>query len=316
MNLAVVIPTIYNKKQFLFSKLVKNLISSYEELIPKEKKKLTITFFIYFNELKTNEFLLEERLNKKFLDKKSNLSIKVFSSKINFGFTGAINQVLSVTQKMEFDGYLVINDDTWIKEDFLYLLLKIKEKSLASFLIKKKQNIESFGLNYHHSGLAFPNLDCSKDPKYFCGTAFYVSQKLVKKMFNKFGFFFNPLFFAYAEDLDLSILLRRLGENISFKNDLLVNHVGSRTAKRGSFKQLFFGFRNLNYVLILHWPVEILLKNLFLVILGQCYMILLSLKKGYFLLYPKIIFQILKNIKFILWMRKKYAKECRYPFSF
>lgn len=316
MNLAVVIPTIYDKNQAYLAKNIKSFVKAYNNFDSKDK--LKITFFIYFNQCKTNlinELVLEKELNKKFFKKNKNLLIKVFITELNQGFTGAVNNILDVISKDGFSGFLIINDDACVEKNF-FNFLKITNNKVITFLIKHQNKIESYGLNYFKSSLAFPNKDLNKVSADICGTCFYVPKKIVKEQLKKFGFFLNPLFFAYAEDLELSIRLKRLNKKVVLYKETTVYHKGSLTAKRGSFYQLFWGFRNLIYIIILHWPVKLVLKNIFLIILGQFYILLLSFKKLYFLLYPKIIWHILKNISLLLFLRKKYDQECFNIFDF
>lgn len=55
---------------------------------------------------------------------------------------------------------------------------------------------------------------------------------------------FEPRFFCYFEDVDLSFRLRLLGERIVLAPDAIVRHVGSAATGRGSDFSLYHGARN------------------------------------------------------------------------
>ena len=185
--------------------------------------------------------------------------------------------------------------------------LKISRAVVSCGVRDKDGFDQSRGMNYFRSGLTSPLVENKKTP-YFVGTVFFVSKKTVLWSFDKFGFLLMEFFFAYAEDLELSVRLKKANRKVFILKDNLITHLGSLTAKRGSAKQLFWGYRNLIFIILIHWSLfEIILFSP-LLLLGQIYSIALLFKKRHFLVYPKIIWSVVKHRRVVLGYRRSFHK--------
>lgn len=235
------------------------------------------------------------------------------------GFTGAINQALQVAhRKFRQDWFLVFNDDAQAKPSFwqqLALLNKHTSGVVSCTIETPHHAIDSNGLATTQWGVTLPiHQRTTQKPSLFVGTSFFVHATTVKQLFNQFGFFFFPLFFAYAEDFELSVRLHRMRIPIIIDPHVRVCHAGSATAGRGSFFQLFHGLRNDAWVHVLHQQVS--LAMLWYVLRYGLYLCLLSLYKGYWLLPLKVVGSTVKNLKTLWYWRHSYDQSLAHHHTF
>jgi GT2 family glycosyltransferase len=254
---------------------------------------------------------------KKLFSKQESVPVSFLLTQINKGFTGAVNDAIAFAQgKWNPGWYLVLNDDAALLPNFydkVLPLLTTKYHIVSSKIQRNNGDIESNGLKRYKSGLSFPITDegISASQQIACGTCLLLSKELVEqRMKEMFGFVLNPMYFAYNEDVELSLWAnRRFTNPIAIVDSPLVVHKGSQTAKRGSSHQLFLGFRNTIWTMLQYESRNTVINNFFNILLGQMYMILLSLYKGYFLLYPKIIKQTIKNYHSLQFLRASLHHE-------
>jgi len=285
MKISVVIPVLYSPNNLVYEDAIKSILSAWKK---SGQKKNYLEIIVIFNQYSGKDLSLP---------KKTKNNIFYLKNRINRGFTGAVNDgVFFSIYSRSADWCLVTNDDVIFDENFFSKMiphLKMNKAVVSCGIRDKDGFIQSRGMKYFRSGLTKPLVGDEKTP-YFVGTIFFVSKKTVLWSFNKFGFLLMEFFFAYAEDLELSIRLKKANRKIFILKDDLITHLGSLTAKRGSAKQLFWGYRNLIFIILIHWSLfEIILFSPFL-LLGQLYSIALLFKKGHFLVYPGIIWSIIK----------------------
>ncbi len=252
----------------------------------------------------------KERFVHKFFSK---LPASGLVSGTNRGFSQAVNDgILYAQAKFDPDWYFILNDDAELHSNFFERLHDVLRRqdidAVTCKVLTPRGEVESVGLRYLPTGLAFPRKTdiSSKDKPIFSGTCVLLSRKRVEKELDRHGYVFNPLYFAYAEDLELSLRILHDGGNIFISNEALVTHEGSQTAKRGSYFQLYHGYRNLVLTVLLMWPRSAVLRHLPMLITGQIYIFGMSVYKGYWLLYPKLWWWIIKNWKSIMWQRNQY----------
>ena len=299
MKISIVIPVLYSPNNLVYEDAIKSILTSWKKF---DQKKNDLEIIVVFNQYSGEDFSLP---------KKTKNNIFYLKNRINRGFTGAVNDgvFFSIYSRLA-DWCLITNDDVIFDENFFSKMvpqLKINRAVVSCGVMDKDGFIQSKGMNYFRSGLTSPLVENKKTP-YFVGTVFFVSKKTVLWSFNKFGFLLIEFFFAYAEDLELSIRLKKTNKKIFILKDSLITHLGSLTAKRGSAKQLFWGYRNLIFIILIHWSLfEIILFSP-LLLLGQLYSIALLFKKGHFLVYPKIIWSIIKHRRVLLGYRRNFHK--------
>lgn len=305
-RVAIIIPTLYQPQpQNLLECLV-----SLEKAVKPAKNVLEPHFILVENHVPLSQ---DERSIERMMLNKTKIKPTVQANHINKGFTGAVNDGITYAQlRWAPDWYLVINDDAVVTPSFfraLFPLLQSGTNNLVSCkVIKPDGKVESVGLDCYPTGLAFPRTkdvgETTAIP--YCGTCFFLSKPTVEAQLNKYGYVLNPLYFAYAEDLELSLRILKDGGRIAISNTPLVVHQGSQTAKRGSWFQLYYGLRNWIFTIILLWPIRRILTHFPLLLLGQFYALLLTLRKGYIFLYPRIIWAVGRRMKILLYLRSRY----------
>lgn len=239
----------------------------------------------------------------------------MISSVENRGFAQSVNDGILHTRASKPDWYLILNDDAYLDEAYFLLIehaLRSKKiDAISEKIFSTSGKVESVGLRYFSTGLAFPRREniYPDELSLFSGTCVMLSRTRVEKELLRNGYVFNPLFFAYAEDLELSLRIHRDGGGISINNEASVTHEGSQTAKRGSYFQLYHGYRNLVLVVLLLWNRNTILRRLPLLLIGQLYIIAMSIYKGYWLLYPKLWWWIVRHRSIIVWQRRMYGTK-------
>ena len=301
----VIIPTIYSSD---FTRLERAIHTV--ETAMKEAHDVGLKIIAVYNSAPED---IQEDILKRKLERLCDLSIAVLINHINKGFAPAVNDgILYARATVKPDWYLVLNDDAYIDKDFFVRLMpQIRSDTydaVSCGINTLTGERESVGLLYSSAGIAFPRRReiSEKETRLFSGTCVLLSGTLVENELKRHGYVFNPHFFAYAEDLELSLRILHDGGKIYISNNALVVHEGSQTAKRGSFFQLYHGYRNLVLVVLLMWPWSTIFWRLPLLMIGQAYMFAMTVYKGYWLLYPKLWWWVGKRRNSILWQRRSY----------
>ncbi len=299
-TIGVVIPTLYRD-----SKVVYRCLRSLKKSLAEVNSEIILNVVIYNNEHPKESI---PGLN----TRKKKSPIHLYSH-VNKGFVGAVNDsIQGYYTNYPCDWYLIINNDTVVRQDFFKRFLPYlrSKTSVISCQVSDGNHCESSGLRYRRNGLAFPakaRLSMNSETSLTTGTCFFISHREVKKQLSQFGYVLHPLYFAYAEDLELSLRVRQTGGTITILNSELITHSGSHTAKRGSKMQLYYGYRNLLLTIWLHWPTELVFMNIHYLLQGQLYVLGMLIYKQYWLLYPKIIWYLIKNRKTLNYCRTQYA---------
>ncbi len=312
ISIAVIIPTVY-KDNFT------DVIAAIESLMKTAlQKQVRVSFLIFIDKAAPTANFTQI---KKTIVKATGCNLQLAWSHTQVGFTGAINQsIFLTTAQNKFDWVLVFNDDAVAKPNFWDVSTRLidQNQGIVSCGVEGWDGvIESFGLRQSDWGLTLPvkiKSTIKNSSKLFSGTCFFISGKTAKKLCDEFGFFFFPLFFAYAEDFELSIRLNRLGIPVSVDQVIRVKHKGSQTSGRGSSFQLFYGLRNDFFVHALHHSFSI--SFFWYVLRFLVYITLLSWYKGYVLLPLKILGSMYKNRSVIHFWRKQYDQKLPHSYSF
>src|SRR5688572_23595054 len=151
--------------------------------------------------------------------------------KIGFGVMNNIAIDFSL-KKYSCDYLLLMNDDAWLKKDFfkqIKNLIKNQNSDLICPLIYKldKKNIDSWGIEYFRSGYATPSRSLNIKNTLVTGTCMIIKKEWILKLKKKSGFVFNPLFYFYHEDVELSIRLLSLNASIVKTDKAIVYHKGN-----------------------------------------------------------------------------------------
>ncbi len=195
----------------------------------------------------------------------------VFNDK-NLGFAEAVNQGI---KKAQYPYLVVMNNDLKLKKDWLLEIsksIKTWEKKgkvgayFGQVLDWEGKKIESTGLVYFPSGKALnrDNGKIFKKDRYDQEEVIWGASASVvvysKKALDKVGLF-DPLFFAYLEDVGLSLRLNSFGFKTVFVPSALSYHQGGATTKM--FKGLRYRLvaRNWWFIILKHYSSSYLLKN-------------------------------------------------------
>lgn len=188
--------------------------------------------------------------------KKNIINYQLLSLKKNYGFAGAVNRGVEAAK---FDWVLVCNNDLKINEKWLSLTTKLLTSQLLNYSTTKLaaisgtvlnydgSKLESQGLKFYYSGKC-DNISNGKpfSPSFLQGRGsgggfkiWGASAALTlynKNILNKVGGF-DEDFFAYEEDVDLSLRLHNLGYTTLYVPQALSYHLGGATSSRmGNFR--------------------------------------------------------------------------------
>ena len=248
----------------------------------------------------------------KSLNKKINNPVYCTWSVKNIGFTGGINKAIDFARhNFNFNWFTVLNDDLILNENFFNILFtgfQTKDIDVLSGKIKNIDgSLESFGLEYYKSGMALGNKKNNK-PDYFCATCFCLSRRMIEREISQTGYVFNPLYFIYGEDLELSLRLYKNNKNMRILNKVVAIHEGSRSVGYLSYIQVYCSFRNWLYTILILWDINSIFANQGDIIIYQIKQFQFTLKKKYYFLYLRIIKDLFRNCFTLLSMRLQYKR--------
>jgi GT2 family glycosyltransferase len=302
MKLSIVIPVLYSSKNLWYLKAIDGIEKSWKKYLSTAKnKKVDLEIIVVFNQSQLNTKVSNPKLR--------GIDISILKHPLNKGFTGAVNDgAWQAFFQSKADWCLVLNDDTFLFDDFFIEIiprLKNEYAVVSCGIANTDGSLQCSGINYLLGGLTKPAMKFSDNLKFFSGTAFIVSKETALWSFDTFGFLLINFFFAYAEDLELGVRLLRNKKKVYVHPKILLTHFGSVTAKRGSERQLYWGYRNLIFLMIVHWSSKRILTLLPFVFFAHIYIIGFLIYRGYFVTYPKIIGSIWKKRKILFFYRKQ-----------
>lgn len=171
---------------------------------------------------------------------------------------------------------LCLNNDTAVERSFLSELIMVAKRNeyehFGSFQAKmivfsQRNRIDSAGIFIKKSGYASNRGSLAPVSKYgdaeeifgACGGAALYRREAISSLCDNDGFFFDPVFFIYAEDVDVAMRLQLRGWKSFFVASSIVFHKGSNTLGKYSVKSRMLGARNGIYVLAKNIPSSFLL---------------------------------------------------------
>ena len=185
--------------------------------------------------------------------------IELIENLKNEGFVNANNQGIEValTQKAEY--ILLLNNDTTVKNDFLYILIEHAEKNKDVGILSPKilyynsDTIWSMGgrINYLTGfSIMIGKRKKSKqyneiiEPDFITGCAMLIKREVIEKI----GLL-DPIYFAYYEDTDYSYRARDAGYKIKVIPESIIRHkksasAGIKGSSRISSQQAYLWARN------------------------------------------------------------------------
>lgn len=167
--------------------------------------------------------------------------IHIIKNKNNEGFARANNQGIKYSLKNGFDYVLLLNNDAVIKNDLIDLLIKysntLNQKIIQPLILNydgtKIWNAGGTINNFfgtfqtHKKGESFKNFKINRNlTEWFTGCCVLIKSEV----FNDIGYF-DERFFAYYEDVDFSIRLKKMGYSIALMTDSYLQHYESASSK-------------------------------------------------------------------------------------
>ncbi len=222
---------------------------------------------------------------KKFIDKyqstNSNLAIKPIFNQKNLGFAQAVNQGI---ESSHGEHIVVLNNDIKLDKEWFNVI----NQNLQMFKNPNVQNIgalfgkvlnangtkiESAGFKFKPWGKAVnignndSNIDKYNQQKIIWGAP--ASAVVYKKNALKKIGLFNPIFFAYLEDVEINLRLKAEGFNTLYLPKAIAYHQGGQTADQWTDFRQKYTSRNWWYIFLLRYPVLTFLKYLPLIAVEQ-----------------------------------------------
>lgn len=202
--------------------------------------------------------------------------IKIIKNPENYGFAKANNQGIKESfEDSECKFIVCLNNDTEIKEDFLEELILMSKKHPEAGSIQSKiiwgQNtslIDVVGIEYSINGLAFKrgayeNLDKYENEEEIMGSSpagcLYKREALEDVEYE--NTYFDEDFFAYCEDTDLALRLRRAGWNSYYCPKAIMYHYRGGTNEPLSDFTIYHTWRNSTWTIFKNLPKRYIIKK-------------------------------------------------------
>jgi GT2 family glycosyltransferase len=168
----------------------------------------------------------------------------------NRGFSGGNNVGINQA-KGEY--ILLLNNDTWVKDDFVEKLYASLEKERVDVLAPLEAHYDgtmqdAYIMLIDFFGHGFGMHNTNRKPFYLPGVCLLFSKKLYEETGG-----LDSDFFMYSEEVDWFWRLRLFGKAISQSKDIIVYHAGAGTIGKG-IRYTTFLWRNQNVL-------QMLLKN-------------------------------------------------------
>ena len=209
----------------------------------------------------------------------SRLRLAILALQKNFGFAEGNNKAIE-ENKNETDYYLLLNNDTIVAPDFLDRLVRVCEsepklgavgpKIYFASVDGKKQNqiwyaggwLNFFAGGAHHYTVDKPliNDQAYRETEFLTGCCLLIKREVVYKLHT----LFDPSFFAYGEDVDLSLRIDRLGYRLGYVPGSKVWHkLATSSGGAKSYNFWYYNVRNnwlimTRYAQWYHWPIFVL----------------------------------------------------------
>jgi GT2 family glycosyltransferase len=229
--------------------------------------------------------LLNEKINNFFLVSPA----AGFSDRNNIAIEETINLIPS-------DYYLLINDDAWVEKDFFIQFITRISKSKADLvnpIVYKGTStiIDSCGVEYFKSGYAKNATDTTIVTALVTAACLLIKTVLLKQMYTRYGYVFNPLYHYYLEDVDFSLRARGVGAVINKNANLVIHHDISQTSLNESRFVKYHSCRNMLWVIVMTWPLTDIIKHIHQIVLVFLWVII----SGFSFNTPLVLFQILRD---------------------
>ena len=200
-------------------------------------------------------------------------NVRIVSFSRNLGFAAAANEGIARTRA---PFVLLVNNDAVISPDYAARLaarLALDDRLAAVqgvVLERSGERVDTAGLEWNDRGEAVPVLagaDASAIPRaVFEVTGVSATAVLYRRDaltdVAPHGRVFDDRFFAYYEDVDLSLRLARVGWRFACEPQAVARHEGSRTGRRTPFRRAVWTARNRWRTLFANFSRRLLAQSL------------------------------------------------------
>lgn len=231
--------------------------------------------------------------------KKEFPEIDLIESKTNLGFTGGNNLGIEWALEKSFDYILLLNNDTIVEPDFLEPLIDFLENNPSYAAVqpkimfeKERNKIWNAGGGYFRwlgmswsIGIGKEDLgqyQTEQDTAWITGCTILVRSKVIREI----GMF-DERFFAYYEDVDWSLRMKKHGYRLRYLPQSKIYHVAGASSnkpnhpKEGTVPAVIHYYRTRNHLFLIRNhanPVSFLLSLLYQTIKNSAFIFYLTLK--------------------------------------
>jgi GT2 family glycosyltransferase len=181
------------------------------------------------------------------------LDFQLLHSTQNLGFAEGMNRAIGHAISCGATDIVVLNNDVVIEDSrWLSSMLTSAEKGQASIVGSLVQNQKDQLLEF--TGAQFPQLLFSLgrlDPKdedypsdYAEGSAMLITADLLSQRRSQCGYYFDPAFFLYCEDVDLCLWAKQNGHSVVMSHKAFVQHATSSSIGPHSAAKFYYLARN------------------------------------------------------------------------
>ncbi|MFA6185126.1 MAG: glycosyltransferase family 2 protein [Candidatus Shapirobacteria bacterium] len=213
-----------------------------------------------------------------------NFNYRILLNSKNYGFASAVNQGI---EKAKYEYVVLLNNDLTMEPNWFQLISKTIKKNknpkIATFfgtvLNKEGTKFESQGLKFFYSGKCqnISNRDkftpsLSKEGVggglvWGASAAFIVYNKKILKQIG----LFDSDFFAYLEDVDLSLRLHNLNYQTFYIPKAISYHFGGGTSKTMKNIRSRLSYRNWFFIIIKNYSSKEFFTNFSNILIERCH---------------------------------------------
>lgn len=196
---------------------------------------------------------------KSYFDK---LDIDIIQLDKNYGFAEANNIGIKKALNDGYDYFLTLNNDIEIEKNSIKTIKETIEHYKGSYDVYQlllvnyynRRLIDAAGIEFDKYFLArqisykedISVLDkLSEEIDGSCAGAAVYSKRAINSIINQYGHFFDASFFAYFEDVDLALRLKKLGLKTMLIKDSIVYHIHSGTGGKNTYLKSYYLSRNM-----------------------------------------------------------------------
>lgn len=200
--------------------------------------------------------------------------IELIENRVNAGFAKAVNQGINKALERGCEYVISLNNDTTLDPDWLRALASYMDRHPtigfaqgANLQADKPDLFDSSGIYLERGFIpnqrALGQLDAMTAMPAIgpnAAGALYRAEML-RAVQQKNGDYFDSRFFAYVEDVDFDLRCTLRGYEFAFVPEAKLYHVGSATGNRIAKKKMYWGARNLVWLVYKNAPRLVIKKT-------------------------------------------------------